>query len=601
MLEILDKINKIYNKKHILNSLTKKNSCIDLYQFLLTNYPMDHPIKHPDEEDAKCTTIEFDQIKNTNHEECGSIKLGEVGANFDYWNNEYKHFQNLPSSCDIINNSFYNNMAGGFTFEEYNKYYTDFLAKGDKEYTVYTYKELKIFLTVFWKISSKMKNKQILNIFNINIFSKLNHNIKQIPDDLIKMNDSAIIYRIKIANKIKIIIFGDFHGSYHTFFRHMLRLHRTNILNINTFKINEGYMLIFLGDILDRGIWSFEIITFILQLINTNNDYINNIFKIILIRGNHEELHSNFNYDDYSNVENDDPSYSFLYELSFKFEENFKRAYLYTHACLSIFPSAIILEIDNGQKFWLSNGGFPKTNIDKNIKKKTKKEINNDYEKNAIPLILDDTDIQFFEKTNEDYPMQIRWNDFCYNKEDELAIYNTQRMYTLYPKIITQFLEMNKIDFIIRGHQDDKYNSYILVNDYNIDEYCGYDINEIVIDDINNGQVTMRKNDIIYKNNNYKDGGKKVNGPIGRIATNFSKSGEQIKCPIRNEPDVTTIVYPVLTLSTNTDYDRFLNYDSFGILRFDLKHSEFNNFDKNNIIDINNKMNPIPIPDDKSK
>ena len=46
-------------------------------------------------------------------------------------------------------------------------------------------------------------------------------------------------------------MFGDFHGSFHTFFRLMLRLEFSGILT--KYKLKEGYKMVFCGDILDRG------------------------------------------------------------------------------------------------------------------------------------------------------------------------------------------------------------------------------------------------------------------------------------------------------------------------------------------------------------
>ena len=76
-------------------------------------------------------------------------------------------------------------------------------------------------------------------------------------------------------------MFGDFHGSFHTFFRLMLRLELSGILT--NYELKEGYKMVFCGDILDRGNYALEIVTFILQLI------INNPGNVIYNRGNHED------------------------------------------------------------------------------------------------------------------------------------------------------------------------------------------------------------------------------------------------------------------------------------------------------------------------
>ena len=90
----------------------------------------------------------------------------------------------------------------------------------------------------------------------------------------------AFIYRFKLIPTDKIIMFGDFHGSFHTFFRLMLRLEFSGILT--EYKLTDGYKMVFCGDILDRGQYILEIVTFILQLIIKNPE------NVIYNRGNHE-------------------------------------------------------------------------------------------------------------------------------------------------------------------------------------------------------------------------------------------------------------------------------------------------------------------------
>lgn len=98
-------------------------------------------------------------------------------------------------------------------------------------------------------------------------------------------NEESYIYKWNVG-KDKVITFGDLHGSFHTFFRSMMRLHYCGIIDTN-FKIKKGYRILFCGDILDRGQYSFEIMAFILKLVKVNNK--KNNYKVLLIRGNHEE------------------------------------------------------------------------------------------------------------------------------------------------------------------------------------------------------------------------------------------------------------------------------------------------------------------------
>ena len=103
---------------------------------------------------------------------------------------------------------------------------------------------------------------------------------------------TAIIQKLNVRIYHKIILFGDFHGSFHTFFRSLCRLHRYGVLNLETFEITSPYKIIFLGDILDRGMYALDILNIIFKLIIINNKNPQNP-KIIYNRGNHE------NYDQY--------------------------------------------------------------------------------------------------------------------------------------------------------------------------------------------------------------------------------------------------------------------------------------------------------------
>lgn len=90
---------------------------------------------------------------------------------------------------------------------------------------------------------------------------------------------------IKILNPYKdqkFIIIGDLHGSFATFIRILLRLRKMGIMDKFGCLINN-YHVIFLGDIVDRGVYGYEIIMLLycLNILNPNNIHLN--------RGNHEE------------------------------------------------------------------------------------------------------------------------------------------------------------------------------------------------------------------------------------------------------------------------------------------------------------------------
>jgi hypothetical protein len=65
----------------------------------------------------------------------------------------------------------------------------------------------------------------------------------------------------------------------------MYRLHRFGVINIFNYEVLDKYVLIFLGDILDRGTYGVDILYFMTKFINNQK----NKNKFFLNRGNHEE------------------------------------------------------------------------------------------------------------------------------------------------------------------------------------------------------------------------------------------------------------------------------------------------------------------------
>jgi hypothetical protein len=121
----------------------------------------------------------------------------------------------------------------------------------------------------------------------------------------------------------------------------MYRLHRFGVIDINNFTVKDNYVLIFLGDVIDRGTYGMEILYFIMKLMN------NNLNKIFLNRGNHEEQ-TQYSY------------YGFKTEFTKKIENEelrntIENLYITFFTGLS---SAIILNIDNKKNFGYVMAGF---------------------------------------------------------------------------------------------------------------------------------------------------------------------------------------------------------------------------------------------------
>lgn len=88
------------------------------------------------------------------------------------------------------------------------------------------------------------------------------------------------LLNIKDENS-KIIIFGDYHSSLHSLINNLRNIYNKNYFDEN-WKLKKNIYIISLGDLVDRGPYSIEILYIMLQL------KLNNPNNVILLHGNHE-------------------------------------------------------------------------------------------------------------------------------------------------------------------------------------------------------------------------------------------------------------------------------------------------------------------------
>ena len=381
----------------------------------------------------------------------------------------------------------------------------------------------------------------------------------------IKNNDCEIIYNLYENDDSNIIITGDNHGSFHSFFRIILRLYIQGIIT-SGYKLKKNYKLILTGDLVDRGNYAVELLYILLNLMKTNNTEAE--LKVILIRGNHEEpniYHRNGFYREYMKKI---PEIDEYIDIFFKY-----------------FPSAIILN-HLKTRYWLCHGGFS-TNIKdyKKLKKinnteifvnelLTKKNTNNNNNNNTIVKsentsivnsqntgIINDKNTVFNNwtinkninnniNTNTKYTASyIRWNDFSGNDADELSGRNGYNgdLKKIGNNTLKSFLNEYNIDFIIRGHTDNDSNAMLLMKEY--DENIFFVLN----DKSNMEYYENNKNSIIeYKN---------------RIKSNTEILSIYPKEFNKNSVDIGEFkLFPVLTISNNCDNSRSQYSDSFIII-----------------------------------
>lgn len=460
-------------------------SKIDTYLFVNVNYTKTR--KDP---------VQFGKLDKTNNINEGIIQsFGNNNRDYNYYNVDY---------IKSINNN--------------NKYYSYYLNNKAKDKQKYIINQDNI---------DRFKNKmyKCLEILQNN-YNKSNK-LGTVNNTL---NTSGFVKKIIVNETEKIIIFGDYHGSYHTLFRNLLRLHVMGCIDLTTYKINDNYRIIFLGDLVDRGNYCFEIFDLLFNFIINNEPY-----KIIINRGNHEEI-------DQNTVD------GFKAELKSKAPNDYKLLHSTINCIFSYFSTALIL-IKGTEKYWLCHGLIPSNEKFIDI-------IDNFINSSYDLLHLNALDAY-----------EIRWNDTpkinSITRKLHLENTNSRRsmdgsIKNVGMNIINKFL--GKFDLIIRGHEDSYSNAWLLTNHINrkinlnnlmnkTDFLQVYFENNIIKD--NNGNIE------IYKNTYNLNTINQIDRPIQTIDIHNLKNNN--------------FVEKILTISTNTCYGRSLTDDSFIVLRFNNK------------------------------
>ena len=447
------------------------------------------------------------EIHFANNNECGLVDVDSSNNNNN--NNTNTNNANEVYCCDILKNKpnkHNKNQSGGvLSIEQYYDIYLKLPIRGDINIDLYTHKIKDDILKLF----DMLKNKNLEYI-------KTNSTLIIKDKYLDNIHDGSFIFNIDLKKKENIVIFGDIHGSYHTFFRHILRLYKMNVItSLDNWTLAPNYRIIFLGDVLDRGSYALEILTIICKLMYVNNT--NKILKVIYNRGNHETQ------DIYMR-------YGFGEELSKKLNN-----LSYFKKFISTLPSAIVLTGPN-MKIWLSHGGIP--------------YISNDNISDEIYTVPLDK-VVYIDKEEPDItvstsiPDQIRWNDFAYNKHTKMNVGYMKRNigYEINQDYLIKFCIHNKITKVIRAHQDNFFNSSVLSNNKDKNYRCALN------DSSNIHHSIIRP---LYDKH-------------GRSKKELCSMDCTYDTFHLNKYD-DLIIYPVITLSTNTDKSRNLGRDSIAIL-----------------------------------
>ena len=364
-------------------------------------------------------------------------------------------------------------------------------------------------------------------------------------------NNRTYIKIIRPEVNTKIVVFGDIHGSFHTFLRLIFRLHRLGVLNLETFKLNKNYKIIFLGDVIDRGNYSLEILFIILFLLTENPE------NVIFNRGNHEEIEinrANGLWDEISKKTSFDKVDKIFDAINTFLVKN---------------SSAVFIKHDENNKLFLSHGGFSKHSLNSYKRLNTTK-------KNYILL----KDYAYSELRNfKHYTGTFtRWSDFtnditCMNRG-----FQTDSCIEIAD--LRQFIKTTGVNILIRGHQDSLSNNYLFSNEIsNTNLYtCA-------------GTILSQNKDklgkaIVYNNIDSYNG---ANGCICRVDVskfNNATYKTEKKLNVNGHEEILEL-YNVLTTSTNTDINRMLCRDSFVIICFNITNiNDFSTSLGNNITNL---------------
>ena len=277
--------------------------------------------------------------------------------------------------------------------------------------------------------------------------------IPEIGNDRYFIKDPLFAQKVKIENpNDKIFIIGDVHSSIHSLIDIFNQMKVRGFFvydDRNQFKMKDDCHLFFLGDIIDRGPYSIEVLTFVFILKLKNFD------KVYIVNGNHED------YEVYKD-------YGFLEETKQQFGKHPDKL----KKVLFFLPSLILLDFNN-ETYHLCHGAISDTS-------------------NEIEMIKEWKDSQktFLLLNTHDPKSQLKWGDFKASEGYRPPI-NGRAVFGI--DDIKNFCSTLAISSLITGHQDLKPFLCIPRNiDNNIDQN---------IININGKQFYLHKN----KNKLYAD------------------------------------------------------------------------------------------------
>ena len=293
-------------------------------------------------------------------------------------------------------------------------------------------------------------------IFNMDFLENISQKINFLE------GNHYVIKNNELSDNLEIVFIGDFHSSLHSFLQTIETLISNNTLS-SDFIVNSNKMVIFCGDLIDRGPYGIEILMLLFLLVRLNDKG-----KILFIQGNHETPES-YN------------KYGFISEIM-----NCKGSHESKKKILSILqnlPLAFFAKSPSYPKYYqFCHGGFSSSMV------KDNNEIQK-FLKNGLQVC----------KIVDHYGFL--WSDFTAANTDLNGNMSSrgESIKVFGINSISNILEKNKIMCVLSGHQDSTAIGVVPNQSYYLKNQSEFE-NKFKVDNIYNGR---RGNEKLYtpKNN----------------------------------------------------------------------------------------------------
>ena len=228
----------------------------------------------------------------------------------------------------------------------------------------------------------------------------------------------------------KVLMFGDIHGSLHTFMHIINDMRANDIFKRGTFELQDNYYMVFLGDIVDYSYFSLEVLAIVFSIKIANEG------RVVIINGNHEDKATYGRYELKTEMK---------YQLSKPVRKRLEKFLLKL-------PSALYIDF-NHKRYHMSHGAF---DYEYSNSGRLKEFLDHGAEYDIVDL--------------NNNGSQYKWGDFNQlatetrvTSDGTVKIKQCNKLVPVAtrigrdvfcPQLVDEYLEDNNIVALISGHQD---------------------------------------------------------------------------------------------------------------------------------------------------